>query len=895
MPTLTVFLAPDGPAGGVLDVLTDLSAAGLVEPFLWVSASSAEAAGLGAVGVDQGRRRPATVEDAVADKHHDRVRLCVVVPLSGPGTPVPMATEQQLSETVEFAGITAPVTRIRCIVARPGDHTQDDVLARGGWHNILIAPEDARGPGMGRQQLPPSDDPVDIGRHAAPAVAGIVGLWSGVDHSPFDDQQPQPGVRAGRSFYRRVDAGAVERDLRTRVLATQPRLPLPRDHTTSAVYVEDGEQACATMAYHLWGKHRQILVGDRVVAAVEPPQQLNFRNALVLLLRYIWAALKNAPGDWYQGQLNQGATMAARRVHSIVFGSGDSAYVVVAGGMTPEGLPAGWRDVSTASGRLDDLLVTNGEHEHHPRVDLSSMWADFAAGAMTLADAGTRAPAMPPVQVGASRGVLRSVAQCAPAPDLDFTGIPPHLGARVGISRVAPGDVLTADVLRRRLAHLGAHQALAQDTGSTSQALTDWMKQLDGCYSVQVGKTIAGSVQTVVEEIQQYLATLRKAADEQAPTDQHGGRGLRRWIRVLTVFAVLAAVAAPVLAIVDVVPVRVAVLLGVVPILAWLAVALAGFAREQREMFRDLHRRRTLLSAVEAARANLRQATRDLRRLTDAYEQYLVWSRIVGVVLREPFGPGPSDASQSAVLAFGLPRTTRIARALVDESTMGAAATALRSELFTAGWLSDLWRAHLDGAAAQLGSHELMARPEGLFDLHGGVVGSALQAWADLLVHAGTAAAPGDGTWARVMSSLDSGQAALGEALLSSVQGVERGDHGPTGLADFLSGVDEPADAGGRQVFAGEHFTSDARAEVRSRVTVHEFRQARIGLSRVAVLVQLTDARPAWEFAVIEVPDEQPGPPPIPPPAPSDAESITDSPVDVVGSVRVPMAPEGRV
>ena len=44
MDALTVFLAPDGAAGGVRDVLRDLSAAGLVEPFLWVREAAVIAA-----------------------------------------------------------------------------------------------------------------------------------------------------------------------------------------------------------------------------------------------------------------------------------------------------------------------------------------------------------------------------------------------------------------------------------------------------------------------------------------------------------------------------------------------------------------------------------------------------------------------------------------------------------------------------------------------------------------------------------------------------------------------------------------------------------------------------------------------------------------------------------
>jgi hypothetical protein len=209
MPTLNVFLAPDGPAGGVLDVLTDLSAAGLVDPFLWVVDSDVpsdpQVVDVGAVKVDGGVRTPATVSAELADSSYSRRRLCVVAPLGGPEPVVTMEVEQRLLTLVSFRGGGAAVTPIRALLARPGDHAEPGLLDRAGWHNIYIAPEDARGPGEARQLLGPPLDPVEVGRFAAPAIAGIVGIWTGNDRSPLDDVQAPSGVRAGRAFYRRID------------------------------------------------------------------------------------------------------------------------------------------------------------------------------------------------------------------------------------------------------------------------------------------------------------------------------------------------------------------------------------------------------------------------------------------------------------------------------------------------------------------------------------------------------------------------------------------------------------------------------------------------------------------------------------------------------------------
>jgi hypothetical protein len=89
---------------------------------------------------------------------------------------------------------------------------------------------------------------------------------------------------------------------------------------------------------------------------------------------------------------------------------------------------------------------------------------------------------------------------------------------------------------------------------------------------------------------------------------------------------------------------------------------------------------------------------------------------------------------------------------------------------------------------------------------------------------------------------------------------VERGDQRSYGLAEFLTGVDQPASGG--QEFDPAHFTSRARSGELAAVDVHVPMQAQVGLSRIDVLVQLTAASPPWSFAVTEQPPGPAGPAP---------------------------------
>ena len=65
MPAATVLLAPSGVADGVLAVLTDLSAAGLVGPFIWITDPSDAAPPQLLTRVEGGRSTDVTLQQIV--------------------------------------------------------------------------------------------------------------------------------------------------------------------------------------------------------------------------------------------------------------------------------------------------------------------------------------------------------------------------------------------------------------------------------------------------------------------------------------------------------------------------------------------------------------------------------------------------------------------------------------------------------------------------------------------------------------------------------------------------------------------------------------------------------------------------------------------------------------
>lgn len=869
MPALTVFLAPDGPADGVLDVLVDLSAAGLVDPFLWVRESQvASAAAIDATAVGGGLRRPVTLADTLLDQPHDRVRLCVVVPMAGGAAAVPYPVEQRMVQTLTHNG-TAPVTRIRCLIARPGSTAPDTDVTRLGWHNVLIAFEEAYGPTGRLRELSPATDPVDVGRHAAPTVAGVLGLWSGVEGCPLDVPTHE-GLRAVRAFYRRIDAGAVEHELRERVLATGPELPLPRGWGDPVIYLDNPAEACRDMAERLWTRHRDKLVGPREEPRYENQVALNWRTALGWLLRFIGAALRNWPADWLRGERNRAAVKNAQRVQRAVLGGGDSAYAVVVRGMTPENVPAGWQEFGAASASIDERLLAEGLSSYQPPAELTEMWADYRSGAFSLVDAGDR-QGMPPRQLSdGRRAILRFADDCVPAPDRRFTAVPGQVAARVGLGSVAVGDVLGARLLRDRLEHLGRVEPMqAMAAGGAVGELTDWVNTHDRSYSAQVGGRIAQSLVHTVAQLGDYLRVLDRAPDADTG-DTGGSRAVTLWLRVLAGLAGLGIIAGPALRLMGVVNTRLAVIIAVAPVLLWLGVVVGVFANQQRHLFQELNRRARALSEIEAAQVNLRQAVIDVRRLQDAYEQYLIWSAIVGALLARPYGPPAPAQAGLPRIARGLPRTTRVAQALTDVREISAVAEILRTDQYDVGWFGNLWDLHQRDAVGRLGLHQLVDRPGDIIQMQGRKVqDTPLAAWAALLEREGNTRRVGDAAWSARLSSLDGPRRDLARRLLSSVRVVQDGDEGPLSLEEFLAALDRPDRVGRGLDFAAAHFTEQAQTEKWTGVAEPFPRQSRVGLSRVATLVQLGMVLAPWHFAVTatapsEVPREVPLPPTFP-------------------------------
>lgn len=847
MSALTVIITPEGNAEGVVAVLTDLSAANLLDPFLWI-ANPNPAAGLEVYKrVEDGRTIDVTLQDVIAAEQVELLRVVVLVPLVGSDPPLAVETERAVTETLAASLRPARIVRVRLLLARPGTGVPASArVAVDGWHNVVVAPEDGRGPGLGSVRLGARVTAAELGRHAAPVLAGVVGLWSNLDHAPIDGAAVVPGevVRLARSFYRKLETGEAEQDLRTQLLSQDGTLPLPSDARAPVVYVHDTPLAAQSMSDAFWRKHSGVLRGPRRTPGQQPGRkQVSALEALKQFFGFMWAAIRNAPGVWYQTMVNSVSAGIAGTVNRAVFGGADSAYEVVFNGRTARGQLAGWLEIGDASGQLSGVLADSKEpYRHNARTDLSAVWQDYARAAMTLADAGARSSDLPPVQIGVNRGIVPRSADIVPGPADRFASVPGIVAASVEVDSVDATDALGIDVLRAKLRELEREKPdQALPARETLTALHAWRDSHTDSFGVILGRRIADAFRETYVEAQALLRNLATPADPPPEPDDRN-KWLARWVQIATILMLIVT--------------GVAIWLAVAGHLKWywsltgaLAVYFISFLlmfqayyKAQQELFHLLHQRRKILDKRAVDEDNLRAALRDLNRLAQAYGDYLSWSRALGAFLAAPLGPDTQRCRQLLQINWGLPLSTSVGYATPAPEELGSTVGYLRRDLFSLGWLSGAWeQLVLVAVPPPPGSRELKVDESPLWPLPGRGSGSALDVWSTALFTGTRTSTGADVAWREALARLTGSMSQLTDSFVNRVQ--QPG--GATVTAEeFFSQIDTPAPPRGTDEFDPGLLTDFAVTRGSAKVIEDYRRRVQDGVGIICVATQFSDAIP---------------------------------------------------
>jgi hypothetical protein len=844
---LTVLVAPHQHTDELVGVLGDYSAAGLLGAFVWVDAGDARGPATTATMVRDGRSESVVLQQVLTTKRYDRVRVAVLVPLDAPPEQrVPLAAEQFVEQVVRSTARGAGMTLLRMLLTsgRAAFSQPSSSAVVEGWHNLLIAPEDSPAPGLGAVPWGHLAEPLDLAQRAAPVVAAVAGLWAEVQQTPFDSVEILPGqtVRAVRAFYRSLDTAGVERRLRARLFDPGGRLPLPHGGQIPVLYLEDVPAATQTMARGLWTKHRDVLRGPRVGADDVATQAISIWAALKMFLSFMGGALRNAPSAWLSAVKGSVSAVLASTVQGTVFGGRESAFAVVASSQL-----ADWQDLGRSAESLNAAIGGSGAGGHLAQQDLSALWSDFVNGALTLADGGRRAKGLEPIQVGAGIGVLANSADVVPSRADRFTAIPTSLAAVIGVSDLEPADVLGAADLRARLQRAYSDPAAGVEARGASTELERWQQHASKSYAWQAGSILADFLGRARTEVAQIAEQIQRAATEISIDERVRARqqAIGTILATLTwatlgVVVVLAGIAG-----VGVIGWKYALITAGVLLAIYILVSLALFLFAQRDLFTLMNLRKSQENRLEAMQANLQAALQDVSRLSTAYGQYLSWCRVLGPVLRAPFGPAPTGRGSAPLISDGLPRCAQVGIADPGVERADDAAHAIQRRLYALGWLSKPWQEMVAAAAGRL-----REEPEMLYRMPGFQTASGLDQWSAAVASGQVHSTGAEALWQRVeqMFAEDNGVGtALTGAILAPAVGQQvTADQFATGVVDHRPGQAAP--------FDGSVFTDAAMTAGRSAVAIDTATLARPGLGYRATVVQASDGLAPYDFTLFEVP-----------------------------------------
>ncbi|GAC80388.1 hypothetical protein SAMN04488550_0251 [Gordonia malaquae] len=862
--TLTVLVSPGGIADGVVSGLADLTAAGLVDEFVWARYTPGTPITEVTV-VDSGTSRGVTLQRFVSDRRVGALRLCLLTPATSDSQPIDVLGEVAAAQALVSATGAADVVRLQCLlVGSDGAPSHVESLVIEGWHNIVVAPEDSRGPGFGRIATPERPGIADTARYAAPVVAGLTGLWTGVDETGLDGEYILPGsvVRLARTYYRRLRTDEVETRLRSEILAQDGNLPIPTDLHVQVVPVQDPALAASTMAQALWRANPGVLKGPRMPYEAHAAEKIGAWAAIKMFFGFLWASLKNAPASWYRGLVDNISGRIAISVQNAVFTDAPAAYEVVVRGRHADGTRAGWADIGAATEQLSGL-IGRPDLIQHAGDDLGGLWQDYTGGAFTLADAGSRGAGkgLNPIPVGAARGVVTSSSSIVPGPRERFVISNGGVAAAVRTGSVDATDPLGIGDLRARLTELQSSPDLGLQAGSTLGELNSWASRNAPSYGSAVGSALASAFTEALSEFQHLLERFRTAV---TPPDPGEGRlTLARWTQVLVLAWLVLSGVYIWLGASDRVRWWIPVLVVLGSLVVLLVSLCIAFIRSQRQLFALLHQRRKVLSDRAVDDQNLQSAFADLRRLSQAYGQFLSWSRAVGSFLESPLGPDGHTTSTPLAVSWGMPMSTAVGVAQPSDESIDRTAADLRRDLYHPSWLTEPWEDFIAATGTLLPGADRSAGRSTLWRDRGAGTSSGLDRWSSDVYFGRVTSTGADRVWDEALTLLNTRRTDLIGGLVGTVQ-VVGGQAQP--INEFLAGLDRAATPSGS--FSGDVLTDVARSSGVGEVLVDRRSPTRTGIGIVCVATQLSDGftidrikhaggaqQSSWSAAPIQAPD----------------------------------------
>jgi hypothetical protein len=846
---VTIFAARRATSTSLLDILRDLSALGLVRRTHVVDVDSIRPGDLRVPCwvVEDGSARVEILQDNLASSRAvERVRICALTEAAETVSSVTADEAHSLQGVVRASLPQVSITPVHAVGVSLQGAPATEELAWLGWHNVVTAPENSPAPTAGISPIVASDTTLRR-THLVVSLCSLMGLWRDEGGCPFDSRPLLPGrmIIASRSYIRHLSAAEVEDELLRRLVCMTEGLPVPSLDGASAWVIEDEVTAVTEMADHLLDKYRHVMPRKREMPRSTSPKPIGALTAIKLLFTFLWNVLKNAPRAFLDAAVNRISQQAASLVGSTVFGTGDSEYIVVVKGVRSDGRPASWAEVdeavASAAARLGVPRMTEGSN-----ADLSNLWKDFVHAALTLMDAGSRTPDLPPLTKGGRSAVVGAVDRVAPDP-VDTYAPTASVAGHIKGWQLSSNDVVQTRLLDDELGALAESQPHLRSVVEKDRArLREWFQPRAQSFSGRVGSTLGRAVRDTRKEIAGLVDELGRAVQTAAVPDAIAAEQdrLAKTLRLLLLVTV--AVVVGVIALVALGPLTLMIggIVCLVVVISWLVSSLLTFMKGQRNLFAMLHRREELNTQIEVLRRHLADAIEDLRRLSRAYRQYLDWSRALGAFVQAPLGSAPVEGDHHLVVGTGLPRNCRIGLAHPEQPVIDEVAMLLKRDLFTVGWASDFWGLFIADVPAELGkdAYRVRADSELLWSDPGIARHSVLTAWSHAIVARGIRTGAAPELRERVSELLSSAHPDLATRLLAQVETRSFGtaDLEILDYASFMSGLDSGQRVGADQAFDRQMFASAPQVSEPWQVAETWTGEPSRRLSRTVVVTQLS-------------------------------------------------------
>lgn len=811
----TVILLGAGPGPeAIRGNLVDLAALGLVRRVLWARTTPAAARAGRLTEITAGH--PVTRGLGVADALRGAAGRVLLIALDEPdaaGSTLDAAATAAWTDAVDRVG-PAAAHRVHLVLPRLPLPAAPPA-AMPGWTMLALSPEDSDAPGDAVLEQHRADGPAALARYAAPAVAGLAGLWADAAGVPLLDGPDGPvggggpgRLRLVRVHHRRIDVAELEDRLRRRALDVRGGTPQPRLPGGARVVAGgDDEDLVARAAGAFADRARARLVPAPAPPAPAPPARIGAVRALRRFLAFFARCVLGTPRTWYAAQVHVVQSTLARAVQAALYGA-DSDVEVVCGDHSGIRRREGIAELTGASAALRERLDRDPAAPVGPPPALAALWRGWTGAALGLVDGADRAEAPAARDHYGNPMVLTRPALAVPDVADSFDGAHPTLTALLGDSlggtRIAPFDPYGARAYGEAL-DLAVRQTTDRSVARLREDFRTWRAARSGSFAWRTGEAIAGFVEESRDRAAAAGERLHRIRAERAglgEPDPAAGDRLVRTLRRLTLGWALLQAALIYLIVCGIAPgarladwgPALALRHGLPAIaattLAALGAGFAVFARAQRGVLERAAAARRLAAEEEAAVRDLVSAVAHVERAGLAYGQHQAWSAILGRALSAPFGADPAHVRGTRIPEAGMPRATVIAEAVAEEAELGRAVSALRDRLFPPAW-ADAAVDRLLAAAREAAerSGDRVPEPGQLYGQAGAGSASPLDrlargAVAADLPRGGAAAA----AWAPAIAALADSAAA--GPLLARLRSWEDGEERIRGSADLLAGLD---------------------------------------------------------------------------------------------------------